>query len=90
MFEHIAGIIYEGLVRINSADLRKFKAHMENYYEELDKPSYEERHLYPNLKAKHFRDNNVIDRSKRGVYIIGKSYSSSANGGQSLRDLIKS
>lgn len=92
MFETIAGILYQGLIAYNGKDqkkhLREFKAHMENYYAEMDKPSYEDRHLHPNLKKKHFRDDGVIDRAERGVYIIGKTYSSIKNGGKDLRSLI--
>lgn len=93
MFETIAGILYQGLVAYNGKDakkhMREFKEYMENYYAEMDKPSYEDRHLHPDLKKKNFRDNNVIDASKRGVYIIGKTYSSIKSGGKDLRSLIE-
>ena len=93
-FETIAGIIYQGLVAYNGKDAKKmakeFKEHMENYYDELDKPSYQERHNYPNHKKKDFRDNNVIDSARRGVYIIGETLETYQNGGQKLRDILKS
>jgi hypothetical protein len=93
MFESIAGIVFQGLVAYNGKDAKKlkreFKEHMENWYAEMDKPSWEERASYPNHKPKNFRDNGIIDGAERGVYIIGKTAGLAANGGQSLRDLIK-
>lgn len=92
-FELIAGILFQGLKLWNEKDAKKhlkdFLEHMENYYAEMDKPSYESRNLFPDLKFKNFRDNNVIDLAQRGVYLIGKAYSNDKSGGQGLRDLIK-
>lgn len=93
MFESIAGILYQGLVLYNGKDEKKlkreFKDHMETWYAEMDKPSWEDREDHPNLKPKNFRDNGVIDRAERGVFIISKTVNFAATGGKNLRDLIK-
>lgn len=93
MFETVAGIVFQGLVAYNGKDAKKlkreFKSHMENYYAEMDKPSWEQRDSFPNHKPKDFRDNNVIDHAKRGVYIIGKTYSLNESGGKDLRSLLQ-
>ena len=93
MFESIAGIVYQGLLLYNGKDekalKREYKEHMENYYAEMDKPSWEDRANYPDYKPKNFRDNNVIDASERGVYIIGKTINLAANGGKDLRSVLQ-
>jgi len=89
MFEMIAGIIYEGLKAYNGVNkkevFKQYTAFMKEYYEELDKPSWEEREKFPDYKPKDFRDNGVIDRAKRGVLLLGQTYPLIKDGGPDLR-----
>lgn len=90
-FELIAGILYKGLSiwehEKRTEYLEKLIELKKGYYEELDKPSYEDRGNFPNLSPKEFRDNNRIDHIDRELHVLGEAYLTHSGAGQNLRNI---
>lgn len=90
-FELIAGILYKGLSIWDHENrteyLEKLIDLKKGYYEESDKPSYEDRENYPNLKLKDFRDNNRLDDITRELRVLGASYLSYSGIGPDVRNI---
>lgn len=93
MFEIIAKIVGSALSiwehKTKNKYVEEYKSILEDYYGEIEKPSYQDRAKYPGLKDDDFRDNSIIDRTERRMYILSEALSSAIGGTKDLRDLVK-
>ena len=52
---------------------KEVKSLLEEYDKEMDKPHFEDSDLYPDLKARAFRDNSKLDRIDRRMRNLGQA-----------------
>lgn len=65
---------------------KDYRAIKEELYEELKKPSIEDRQKFPGLKYRQFRDNAVIDDCSFRLRILCESITAASGKAEDLRD----